>query len=82
MLVLPTKIFALGEPPNAEICIGPNASSFALQWNIGFSLIDIKHCVFFGVVGLEICICYTFKRPIYHQQAHTDLRIKNVNMIP
>ena len=35
MLVLARQIFALGEPPNVKICVGPNASSFASQWNIG-----------------------------------------------
>ena len=34
MLVSPTRIFALGEPPNAKICVGPNDSSFASQWNM------------------------------------------------
>ena len=37
MLVSPTQIFTLGEPTNAKICIGPNASNFASQWNIGFN---------------------------------------------
>ena len=36
MLVSPTQILALGQLPNAKIRVGPYASSFALQWNIGF----------------------------------------------
>ena len=35
MLISPMQIFALGELPNAKIQVGPNASSFASQWNIG-----------------------------------------------
>ena len=31
-----TQIFAL------EICVGPNASSFALQWNIGLNVFNAK----------------------------------------
>ena len=36
ILVSLTQIFSLGESPNAKIRVGPNASSFASLWNIGF----------------------------------------------
>ena len=61
MLVSPTQIFALGEPPNAKNCCGLNASSFALEWNIGLTGIVKQPAFLLHIVNVDIFVVLNFR---------------------